>query len=176
MITIRPIREDDAQEFREVLDSVCRERRYLAMLEAPEMERTIAFVSANVKAGHPQFVAEEDGCIIGWCDAIPGAELSGSTHVGSLGMGLLKSHRGKGIGRRLIETTIGKAVELGWEKIELGVHASNEAAIALYRSTGFVEEGRRMRNWFVDGIYDDTLMMGLDLRGRNPDALTISSP
>jgi ribosomal protein S18 acetylase RimI-like enzyme len=79
-------------------------------------------------------------------------------------MGLLKEYRGRKIGCRLIEETIGKASRLGLEKIELSVHASNEPAIALYRSVGFEEEGRKKRGWLVDGIYDDIILMGLDMR------------
>lgn len=33
--TVRPIRDDDALSFRAVLDSVCRERRYLAQFLVP---------------------------------------------------------------------------------------------------------------------------------------------
>lgn len=163
MIVIRQIREDDAPGFCAALDSVCRERKYLARLEAPPLDRTQAFVSANVKAGYPQLVAEDAGKIVGWCDVLPGDFNSGTTHVGRLGMGLLKEYRGRKIGRRLIEATIKEAQRLGLEKIELTVHALNAPAIALYRSVGFKDEGTRKRAWFVDGIYDDILLLALDL-------------
>lgn len=122
------------------------------------------FVSANVKAGYPQLVAEDDQTIVGWCDAIPGAALSGVTHVGRLGMGILKEYRRRHIGRRLIEATIEHATRFGLEKIELTVHASNAPALGLYRSVGFQEEGRRKRGWLVDGIYDDIILMALNLK------------
>ena len=175
MVTIRLIRESDAAAFREVLDGVCRERRYLAQLEAPSIERVIAFVSSNVKSGYPQFVAESDGKIVGWCDAIPGDPLSGATHIGRLGMGIAKPYRHQKIGRRLLEVTIQRAVAIGLHKIELTVHASNSPAIQLYRSAGFVEEGRRKRGWFVDGEYDDIILMAKELKAAelgatdNPD-------
>ena len=66
----------------------------------------------------------------------------GTAHVGHLGMGVLRTRRGQGIGRRLADATITRARELGLEKIELSVYASNGAAITLYRSLGFVDEGR----------------------------------
>jgi ribosomal protein S18 acetylase RimI-like enzyme len=82
-------------------------------------------------------------------------------------MGVLRAYRGKGIGRRLVEATIAKARELGLEKIELNVYSSNDAAIALYRSLKFVDEGRKVRGRLMDGIYDDVIIMGLDLRMPN---------
>jgi len=164
MIVVRQIREEDASALREVLDAVCRERRYLATLEAPPMERFQKFVSSNVKSDYPQFIAETEGKIVGWCDAIPGEASYGIAHIGRLGMGVLKDYRGKNIGRRLVEATVEKARLLGLEKIELSVYLSNEPAIALYRSLGFEDEGIKKRGRLVDGIYDDVLLMALELK------------
>jgi len=163
MLHIRQIRESDASALRAVLDSVCRERRFLAMLEAPTIERFQAFVSENVRRGLPQVVAVEEERIIGWCDVLPGDSMVGTAHVGRLGMGVLKEYRGQGIGKRLVQATIEQAKALGLEKIELSVYASNEAAIALYRKLGFREEGRKLRGRLVDGKYDDVVLMGFDL-------------
>ena len=49
----------------------------------------------------------------------------------------------------------------GLERVELEVFASNARAVALYRRTGFVEEGRRRCARKLDGIYDDILLFGL---------------
>ena len=62
-----------------------------------------------------------------------------------------------------MDATIGKSRVIGLEKIELSVYSSNEAAIALYRSFGFEEEGRRRRGRLVDGVHDDVILMGLFL-------------
>ena len=163
MITIRPIRESDAPGFRATLDAVCREKRYLATLVAPPLEKVEAFVNDNVKNGYAQFVADLDDKIVGGCDAIPAD--GGRSHLGDLGMGVLAEFRGQGIGKQLLQATIDKVRESGLEKIELSVYSSNEPAIALYRSLGFVEEGRKRRGRLVEGIYDDVLVMGLLLSG-----------
>ncbi len=162
-ITVRGIREEDAPAFREVLDAVCRERRHLAMLEAPAADEVRSFVASNLRSGCPQLVAEEAGRIVGWCDIRGGPAAFGRAHVGQLGMGVLAGHRGRGIGRLLLQATVERARELGLEKVELEVFASNAPAIGLYRSFGFLEEGRRRRGRLVDGAYDDVLLMGLGL-------------
>ena len=46
-------------------------------------------------------------------------------------------------------------------RIELEVYASNSAAIALYRRFGFSEEGLKRRARFLDGQYQDILLMAL---------------
>lgn len=163
MIIIRAIREADAGGFHLAVDTVCRERKYLATFEAHGLERARSFVVSNITAGYPQFVAEDDGRIIGWCDAIPGPANSGSAHVGQLGMGVLASHRGQGIGRRLLEATIGAARQLGLEKIELSVYARNTNAIGLYQKQGFEDEGLKKKGRLADGVHDDVRLMALHL-------------
>ncbi len=164
MITIRSIKENDVPGFRSALDSVCRERTFLAALEAPSEQRSLEFVRKNIEREYPQFVAESECKIIGWCDAVPGDASAGTAHVGFLGMGILREFRGQGIGFRLLDATINRARAFGLEKIELSVYARNRTAIALYKKYGFIEEGRKRRGRFMDGIYDDVLLLALILK------------
>ncbi len=161
---IRPIRIEDAAGFQRAVDSVCRERLFLATFESPPIERTEKFVENNISSGFPQIIAEENGQIVGWCDAIPGAKGSGSAHVGQLGMGVIAGHRGRKIGSALLEHTIVKAVEFNLQKIELSVYSKNLPAIALYLKFGFEREGLRKNGRLADGVYDDVILMGLDLQ------------
>ena len=78
--------------------------------------------------------------VVGWCDIIRNPH-EGFRHVGRLGMGLLPEYRGRGLGRQLAVHAIRAARQMGIERIELEVFASNTAAIALYRALGFVTEG-----------------------------------
>jgi RimJ/RimL family protein N-acetyltransferase len=164
MIPIRPIVEADIPSFHQALDSVCRERLYLAMLEAPPIESVRVFVNNILAQGASQFVAVEDRRVVGWCDIVPGEANLGTAHIGRLGMGVIKSHRGQGLGRRLAEPTLARAREFGLEKIELGVFASNSVAIALYLKLGFVEEGRKRRGRKVDELCDDLVLMALHFK------------
>jgi ribosomal protein S18 acetylase RimI-like enzyme len=163
-IEIREIRSGDAPSYREALDAVCRERRFLAGLAAPPMKDTQAFVDRNIARDNPNFVAVDGEAVVGWCDAIPGESSTGMAHVARMGMAVAKAHRGQGIGRRLMEAVIDKARRKGLEKIELSVYSTNLAAVALYESAGFVVEGKKLRGRLVDGTYDDILLMGLFLR------------
>jgi ribosomal protein S18 acetylase RimI-like enzyme len=57
------------------------------------------------------------------------------------------------------------------EKLGLFVFSTSEAAIALYRRHGFVEEGRGRRDMkFDEGRYADSLMMGHFLGAAPPEA------
>lgn len=44
---------------------------------------------------------------------------------------------------------------------EVGVYAFNDASLALYRSPGFVEEGRLRHHKFFAGAYHDVVLLGI---------------
>ena len=101
--------------------------------------------------------------------AVAGGELVGSLHVdvsrfgfGELGMAVAREWRGRGVGSALLEAAIGWAREQGLHKLSLSVFPHNEAAIALYRKFGFVEEGRRVKHFRrASGELWDSVEMGL---------------
>jgi ribosomal protein S18 acetylase RimI-like enzyme len=159
-IQIVPIAEEHIDGFYRCLDSVARERRYLAFTQAPPLESTRAFVLSNIAQKVPQLVALSEDDVVGWCDISP-IKREGFTHCGTLGMGVRKGFRRLGIGRRLIERTIAEAKAMGLERIELEVFASNMPAIRLYERTGFVVEGVKKRGRKLDGEYDDLVQMAL---------------
>jgi RimJ/RimL family protein N-acetyltransferase len=81
---------------------------------------------------------------------------------GELGMWVAADRRGRGVGTALVAAAIEWARERGLHKLTLGVFPHNEAAIALYRKFGFVEEGRRVRHFRrSSGELWDVIEMGL---------------
>jgi RimJ/RimL family protein N-acetyltransferase len=159
-ITVLPIAEAHAASFRESLDTVARERRYLAMVEAPPLEHVESFVRGNVASDVAQFVALDDHRVVGWADIVP-APTYAIAHRGSVGMGVLPGYRGRGIGRRLLEACIAKAWSKGITRIELEARADNSHAIRLYEHLGFTQEGVKHRGMRIDGEYYDTVQMSL---------------
>jgi putative acetyltransferase len=99
--TIRRIDLPDAEGFHACLDSVARERRYLAQIEAPPMASVQGFVADSVAHDAAQYVAVADGIIVGWCDVFP-HWANATRHAGTLGMGLQSDFRGRGLGRALL--------------------------------------------------------------------------
>ena len=104
-------------------------------------------------------VAEHVGAVVGHALLEP-LSLAATSHVVRLTIAVHEGHQGQGVGRALMNEL------LRWarsnprvEKVELQVRSSNERAIALYRSLGFVEEGRKTRrlkigrNEYLDDVY-----------------------
>ena len=154
------ITEAHIEGFWSAVDSVARERKYLAFLEGPLINTTKDFVLNNISGNWPQVVAMRDGELIGWCD-ITALDRPVFAHIGSLGMGVLAAYRGQGIGKALISAALQKARAKGLTRIELTVRENNKAAIALYKKFGFVEEGIHINGVCIDGQYENHIFMAL---------------
>jgi len=148
------------ESYNQAIDSVAREKRYLARLEGPSLEHSRNFMNHFISHHYPQYLAIKEEQVVGWCDVAPFG-MTGFSHVGGLGMGVIESCRSQGIGRRLMELTLKHAKELSrLEKIQLEVFKGNRKGVAFYKKQGFQQEGCKIRARKLEGIYDDLLVMG----------------
>lgn len=161
-VQILPIEEGHIESLHRALDSVAQERFYLALQEAPPLETLRAVILGNLARGIPEFVALDGDQVVGWCQiSLFNREVF--EHRGTLGMGVVQAYRRRGIGQRLVAHALQKAKDMGLERVELEVFASNAPAIALYEKMGFVTEGVKKRARKLDGLYDDIVQMALFL-------------
>ena len=128
--------------------SVSEERRYLRALKR--------YADAAV------FVAEDAGQLVGRLSLARDPHPA-SHHVADLGILVAASHRGRGIGRALLEQAVAWARDAGVSKIELHVFPWNEPALRLYESFGFEREGLRRRHYRRDGEVVDAILMAYHL-------------
>src|SRR5438309_1512376 len=126
-IQIVPITKEHVAGFRAAVDSVAKEHRYLAMLEAPPPGEVKKFVLGNIRNGAPQFVAIADHTVVGWCDVVPKARKT-LQHSAVLGMGIIEPYRGQGIGKSLLQSALPAAKAKGFTRIELTVRIDNDRA------------------------------------------------
>src|SRR5258706_3170267 len=138
-ISIVPIAEEHIGGFHALLDEVARERRWHAMQEAPRLEDLRKYVGDKIAAGTPHFIALAGTQPVGWCDVYTRPQASWR-HNAVLGMGVLRSYRGRGIGAELLNALLHRAKEQGLTRIELTVRVDNANAKKLYEKAGFVVE------------------------------------
>ena len=105
-------------------------------------------------------VGRQGGRLAGFL-TVQGGPLERLAHTGKLEIMVHKDLRRNGIGRTLLRACIEWAeANPVLEKLGLSVFTTNERAIKLYRDHGFVEEGRRLREYKLeDGSYRDDLLM-----------------
>jgi len=103
---------------------------------------------------------DDDDEVIGLL-LLEGAPLMRLHDVARLTMAVTRPHRNAGIGRQLVVYAMECADGSGLiRKTELLVRANNQPAINLYKSLGFVEEGRlRARLRLEDGTFLDDVCM-----------------
>jgi RimJ/RimL family protein N-acetyltransferase len=108
-------------------------------------------------------IAELDGETIGLLTftAHPKKKMA---HTGEFGISVHPHHQGKGIGKKMIEHLLLWAKDHPQiEKVNLGVFASNQAAIDLYKKCGFKEEGRQLKAIKQpSGEYTDLVLMSIE--------------
>lgn len=157
---IVPIAEEHIEGFRSAVGSVAREHKYLAFLDAPSLEMSRSFVLENLRGNWPHFVAISEDKVVGWCD-ITSLHRPVFAHSGALGIGVLASYRGKGIGEALMRAALDQAKAIGLTRIELTVRENNTAAISLYKKIGFEVEGLHRNAVRIDAKYENHISMAL---------------
>jgi len=108
-------------------------------------------------------IAMIDGKIVGTL-SFSGGTRPRTAHCGEFGLSVRRDHWGKGIGTALL------GCFLQWckdskviRKVNLKVRTDNEAAIGLYKKMGFKVEGVTTRNFLVNGVFYDSLIMGCEI-------------
>ena len=148
------------QDLWKVLDEVAREEQFLEMIYAPPFEDVSEFQEKLIDQKAPVFYALDQGKVVGWLDIVV-LKNPRQNHRGTLGMGILKSHRGQGIGSALFNKALEYSRSIGLEKIELQVYPENTQAIELYKKFGFQQVGYCKHYRKLNGRYFDSISMEL---------------
>ena len=151
---VRAGRIEEARALVELFAAVAEERDGIAT-EPP----------VDLDARTTQFADAMDHTIV----AVAGGEFVGLLHLepnrhgfAELGMLVAREWRGRGVGSALVAAAIERARADGLHKLSLEVFPHNDAGIALYRRFGFVEEGRRVKQYRrASGELWDSVVMGL---------------
>ena len=161
-LTIRTALPSDVDALHAYLTAIVAEQ--LPMLFKRDAPPTLEQV-AKMIARHAEdersclLLALERGAVIGMLD-FSGHARAQQRHVGSFGMSVARTARGRGIGKRLMRALYEFAQAHGYRKLELEVFATNGPAIVLYESEDFAHEGRRRGAVMVGEEAVDLLMMG----------------
>ncbi len=159
---IRPIREDDAEDFLALCRQLDRETAFM-LLEPDERNTTVEqqrerILSILVTDNQMIFVAEHEGQLVGYLAGFGGNYRRNRDNV-HIVIGILQTFTGQGIGRRLFETVEAWARERGLHRLELTVMAHNERGKALYAKMGFEVEGVKRESLCVNGAWVDEICM-----------------
>lgn len=164
-LLVRLATEDDAAPLIDFIKQVDSESLFLSRepgeFNVPVPTERLFIRQTNARKNSLFLVAIHHDTIVATID-FHGGNRQRALHTGEFGMTVSKSHWRRGIGAHLLDTMIAWARANGLtRKIKLRVQTTNEGAIALYRSRGFVDEGLLQREFRVRGEWVDTLLMAL---------------
>ena len=164
---VRPARPGDARSFLEAFRSVAAERTFIQTEEVSQTARQYRRLFRRpVTVEGANLVAVSGGGIIGSI-SIRRDEHPATRHTASIGMFVTSAWRGRGVGTALLDGAMRWARDAGVERVDLSVYPHNQAAIALYRGFGFVEEGRLIRHAKKSYGYEDEILMAVWLGPRS---------
>jgi putative acetyltransferase len=157
-IVIRAAEPDDAAAISALLGRVGTFEGTLQMPDMPIASRIEML--QRVDPHSCRLVAVAAGEVVGMAGLHTQQPSLRRSHVRGLGIAISPEWQGRGAGRQLMNRLLAWADQWGGVlRIELWVHVDNERAIALYRSLGFVEEGRHKAYALKNGRYVDSISM-----------------
>lgn len=148
------IRRADAEDLAEILslERVC----HGAPHWAEDIWRELLSPAPAAMVRRAVFVAKMDDELVGF------VVVGGLDEVVELeSVAVVESRRGQGIGKALCRSGMAWARELGARRMELEVRASSDGVLAMYRSLGFREVGRRRR--YYREPEEDAVLMDVSL-------------
>jgi ribosomal protein S18 acetylase RimI-like enzyme len=166
-VSIREAAPKDAEKMIAFYNRVGGESDFLSFGEGefltPLSEYELFLASVKQEQNALIVVAEKEEKITSIA-SITSSQNPRNKHVGTLGIVVEKSYSGLGLGRQLmIELIEWARANKQTKKIELVTREDNQRAISLYRELGFQTEGLKEKDTYINGVYYNTVLMGLHL-------------
>ena len=121
-----------------------------------------------------RLVARRHDAVLGWAALSPVSGRTCYAGVAEVSVYVRRCDAGRGIGKALLQALIEISERSGVWTLQAGIFPENAASLALVRSCGFREVGRRERIGRLDGHWRDVLLLERGARQsavlRTPDA------
>jgi len=127
----------------------------------------LAWLADRQKAGYPVLVAVgEGGAVLGYASFGDWRAFDGYRHTVEHSVYVRGDQRGKGIGRMLMQTLIGRAQSIGKHVMVAGIEANNVGSIQLHEKLGFEQVGHLKEVGMKFGVWLDLAFLQLKLDAR----------
>ncbi|MCB0066098.1 MAG: GNAT family N-acetyltransferase [Caldilinea sp.] len=105
-------------------------------------------------------VAEMGHTVMGHLRLFPDGYAHSDRHVLDVGLALREGYRGLGIGSHMLNLASRWAAGAGYEKLTGSILANNFRALHLFLSRGYHIEGRRLKQYRLNGSFVDEILVG----------------
>ena len=153
-LQIDPMLASDWPEVRAIYTEGIATRQATFETQAPSWE---AWDTAHLSSA--RLVARQDKSLVGWAALSPVSARQVYAGVAEVSVYVAQSQRGVGLGRYLLEALIAASEANGIWSLQAVMFPENFASVALHRSCGFRDVGRRERIASLWGVWRDTILM-----------------
>jgi phosphinothricin acetyltransferase len=105
-----------------------------------------------------RLVAVNEDVVAGWAALSPVSTRAAYLGVAEVSVYVAQRYRGQGIGRELLARLINESEKIGIWTLQASIFPENVGSLAIHRSCGFREVGRRERIGKLRGAWRDTLL------------------
>jgi L-amino acid N-acyltransferase YncA len=154
MISIEEMTAEDWPRVREIYLEGIATGQATFETEAPPWERWDA-----AHLPRPRLVARDGAEVAGWAALSPVSARAVYAGVAEVSVYVAASHRGRGIGRALLDRLVEESEAAGVWTLQASVFPENVASIALHAACGFRVVGVRRRIARHHGAWRDTVIL-----------------
>jgi ribosomal protein S18 acetylase RimI-like enzyme len=160
-VTLRAPLWSDLDDMLYFINSLVEEGAEIAVDEKTTREREVDWLARKLSDLEKDkaiiVVAEAGNRFVGQVEVNP--KFGRSSHVGVLGISILREYRDVGIGTELIREAERQAPRLGLRMITLEVIATNDRARHVYEKVGYRAVGKIPKAHAISDGYADAIMM-----------------
>ena len=110
-------------------------------------------------ADHRLVAVDAVGAILGWTALSPVSDRCVYAGVAEHSVYVHPGHRGRGVGRTLLDALVASTEQAGIWTIQTGIFPENTASVNLHTRAGFRVVGRRERVGKLHGLWRDSLFL-----------------
>ena len=156
---VRDARPEDAAAIARIYNQGIEDRVATLETQLRTPEERAAWMAARGPR-HPVLVAVDDaGEVVGWGSLNQFNPRAAYDHVADFSVYVAREHRGRGIGRLLVQALEERARAIGFHKMVLAAFPYNEAGMRLYERHGFRTVGVYHEQGMLDGKWVDVIVM-----------------
>jgi L-amino acid N-acyltransferase YncA len=151
--TIRSARDADLDQIRAIYDSIVTDTAISFEETTPSRDELAGRMRSRPRL--PWLVAESDGDVVGYACAGRHRERSAYRWSVDGSVYVAETHRGRGVGRLLLEHLIAELRDLGYASVFAGIALPNPQSIRLHEALGFRPVGVFPSVGFKHGAWHD---------------------
>lgn len=158
MLNIRPATHDDQEQILDIYNEAVANTTATFDTEPRSMENQLKWFAAH-KENHPVLIAEEDGVVTGWASLSAWSERCAYDGTVEVSVYVHHQHRGKGIGKKLLEVITLEGKKVGNHSIIARISSGNDISIHIHEGLGYEHIGVMKEAGVKFGKFIDVHMM-----------------